>query len=64
MKYVKSLLKTHRMLLLWILVAVAVIAAAWFGKGTEYENIFFAVLPVGVILIALFERNTSTKGDR
>lgn len=55
-------IKRHGLIIIWGVTAFAIVATAWFGKGTQYENAFFYVLIVGCILAAFWELISKNKG--
>lgn len=55
------LLKKHGAAIIWVVTAIAIVAAAWFGKDTEYENAFLYILGAGAILSGVFEVYASMK---
>lgn len=56
-----SLRKKYGAAIIYGITAVAILASAYLLKGTEYENAWFYLLAVGIILAAAFEVYIRTK---
>lgn len=57
-----SFIKQFGPLILAIVGVLAIVATAWFGKDTEYENAFFYVFCIWLILYSIFEVYSKRKG--
>jgi hypothetical protein len=54
-KFMTPTVKKYGSVVLYLLMAVSIIAAAWFGKDTQYENAWLLVMTIGFFIIAGFE---------
>lgn len=50
-----SALKKYGAAIIWVLTGIVVILTALLFKGTPYQNAFFFILAIGIILASAFE---------
>lgn len=48
-------IKNYGAVIIWIMAALTILASAYVGKGTAYENAFFYVLAFWMVVLAVFE---------